>query len=90
MKIGRNEACPCGSGQKYKKCCSAKDAAAQSQALAAEAAARAAAAPAGDEGEAAAPDAEAENAVPARALRTAQWKTKPKGRVAAVARKLGI
>lgn len=23
-KIGRNEACPCGSGKKYKKCCSAK------------------------------------------------------------------
>ena len=24
-KIGRNEPCPCGSGQKYKKCCMAKD-----------------------------------------------------------------
>lgn len=23
MKIGRNEACPCGSGKKYKKCCGA-------------------------------------------------------------------
>lgn len=22
-KIGRNEACPCGSGNKYKKCCGA-------------------------------------------------------------------
>jgi SWIM/SEC-C metal-binding protein len=22
-KIGRNEACPCGSGKKYKKCCGA-------------------------------------------------------------------
>ena len=21
MKIGRNDECPCGSGQKYKKCC---------------------------------------------------------------------
>jgi preprotein translocase subunit SecA len=21
-KIGRNDACPCGSGKKYKKCCS--------------------------------------------------------------------
>ncbi|MEM2760097.1 MAG: SEC-C metal-binding domain-containing protein [Nitrososphaerales archaeon] len=21
VKIGRNEACPCGSGKKYKKCC---------------------------------------------------------------------
>jgi len=25
MKTGRNEACPCGSGKKYKKCCLAKD-----------------------------------------------------------------
>lgn len=25
MKIGRNEPCPCGSGQKYKKCCLEKD-----------------------------------------------------------------
>ncbi len=24
-KIGRNDPCPCGSGQKYKKCCAAKD-----------------------------------------------------------------
>ena len=24
MKTGRNEACPCGSGKKYKKCCEAK------------------------------------------------------------------
>jgi hypothetical protein len=24
-KIGRNDPCPCGSGKKYKKCCSAKD-----------------------------------------------------------------
>ncbi|MCA8990302.1 MAG: SEC-C domain-containing protein, partial [Planctomycetaceae bacterium] len=23
-KIGRNEACPCGSGKKYKKCCGRK------------------------------------------------------------------
>lgn len=23
MKIGRNDPCPCGSGQKYKKCCAA-------------------------------------------------------------------
>jgi uncharacterized protein YecA (UPF0149 family) len=23
-KIGRNEACPCGSGQKYKRCCLGK------------------------------------------------------------------
>jgi len=26
MKIGRNEACPCGSGKKYKKCCLGKNA----------------------------------------------------------------
>ena len=24
VKAGRNEACPCGSGKKYKKCCEAK------------------------------------------------------------------
>lgn len=24
MKIGRNEACPCGSGKKYKRCCADK------------------------------------------------------------------
>lgn len=24
-KTGRNDQCPCGSGQKYKKCCEAKD-----------------------------------------------------------------
>ena len=23
LKIGRNDACPCGSGKKYKKCCGA-------------------------------------------------------------------
>lgn len=25
-KVGRNSPCPCGSGQKYKRCCEAKDA----------------------------------------------------------------
>ncbi|HUT94462.1 MAG TPA: SEC-C metal-binding domain-containing protein, partial [Thermoguttaceae bacterium] len=25
MKAGRNDACPCGSGKKYKTCCLAKD-----------------------------------------------------------------
>ena len=25
MKAGRNDACPCGSGKKYKKCCRAKE-----------------------------------------------------------------
>jgi hypothetical protein len=44
-KIGRNDPCPCGSGQKYKKCCAAKDEAARAAAeLTAQAAARAAAA----------------------------------------------
>jgi hypothetical protein len=42
-KIGRNDPCHCGSGRKYKKCCSAKDDAARSAELAAQAAARAAA-----------------------------------------------
>jgi tetratricopeptide (TPR) repeat protein len=39
-KVGRNDACPCGSGQKYKRCCLPRDEAA-AQAAAAEAAARA-------------------------------------------------
>jgi len=43
-KTGRNDPCHCGSGQKYKKCCSAKDDAARSAELAAQAAARATAA----------------------------------------------
>jgi tetratricopeptide (TPR) repeat protein len=34
-KIGRNDPCPCGSGKKYKRCCLAKHAEAQTQALAA-------------------------------------------------------
>jgi hypothetical protein len=24
-KVGRNEACPCGSGRKYKRCCEVKE-----------------------------------------------------------------
>ena len=24
-KVGRNDACPCGSGRKYKRCCEAKE-----------------------------------------------------------------
>lgn len=40
-KPGRNDPCPCGSGQKYKRCCLAKDQAAESAVLA-QAAARAA------------------------------------------------
>ena len=66
MKIGRNDPCPCGTGQKYKKCCAAKDAAAVSAELAAraaEAAARTA--------EAAAKAAEAEaNGEPVEAVTT--------------------
>jgi hypothetical protein len=33
-KLGRNDPCPCGSGQKYKRCCLPKDQAAASAALA--------------------------------------------------------
>jgi hypothetical protein len=53
-KIGRNDPCHCGSGQKYKKCCLAKDDAARSADLAAQAAqaARAAAEAAAEQGEA--------------------------------------
>ena len=43
MKIGRNDPCHFGSGQKYKKCCVAKDEAAAASERAALAAARAAA-----------------------------------------------
>jgi hypothetical protein len=53
-KIGRNDPCHCGSGQKYKKCCLAKDDAARSAelaALAAEAEAAAAASEAQAEAE---------------------------------------
>ncbi len=41
-KIGRNDPCPCGSGQKYKRCCQPKDEEAASVALKAAAEARAA------------------------------------------------
>lgn len=41
-KPGRNDPCPCGSGQKYKRCCLPKDQAAESEALKAAAEARAA------------------------------------------------
>lgn len=52
MKPGRNDACHCGSGNKYKKCCLAKDDAAKSAELAALAAQAAqAAAEAGEEAE---------------------------------------
>ena len=41
-KPGRNDPCPCGSGQKYKRCCLAKDQEAERAALKAAAEARAA------------------------------------------------
>lgn len=44
MKLGRNDPCHCGSGEKYKKCHLQKDEAAASAARAAEATARATAA----------------------------------------------
>lgn len=52
MKVGRNDPCHCGSGQKYKKCCLAKDDAARSAELASAAAkaAEAAAAAEAEEG----------------------------------------
>ncbi|MGH8271880.1 MAG: SEC-C metal-binding domain-containing protein [Gammaproteobacteria bacterium] len=37
-KPGRNDPCPCGSGQKYKRCCLEKDQAAESKTFAAQAA----------------------------------------------------
>jgi len=39
-KTGRNDPCPCGSGQKYKRCCMAKDQAAEQVILAARGAER--------------------------------------------------
>ncbi len=40
MKLGRNDPCHCGSGNKYKKCCLPKDAAENTAKLVAEAAER--------------------------------------------------
>lgn len=57
MKIGRNDPCHCGSGQKYKRCHLPKDDAARSEELAADLAARTAAA----EAEAAAEAAEGDD-----------------------------
>jgi hypothetical protein len=39
MTTGRNDACPCGSGKKFKKCCFEKEEAARDAKLAAEQAA---------------------------------------------------
>ena len=57
MKLGRNDACYCGSGQKYKKCHAAADDATKSAEFAAQAAARTALAVEAAEAEAAAPPA---------------------------------
>ena len=62
QKIGRNDPCHCGSGLKYKKCCSAKDDAARSAELSAQAAARAQEAAARAEAEAAEAESEAGSA----------------------------
>jgi hypothetical protein len=51
MKLGRNDPCHCGSGQKYKKCHQAEDDAKRSAELQAQAAERAAAAAAAAEKE---------------------------------------
>ena len=49
MKLGRNDVCHCGSGNKYKKCCLPKDDQATSAALTAAAASAAASASASGE-----------------------------------------
>ena len=40
MKVNRNDPCPCGSGKKYKRCCMARDKAAQAERVAWERAAQ--------------------------------------------------
>lgn len=91
MKIGRNDPCHCGSGQKYKKCCNAKDDAARSAELAAQAAERAAtAAAAAAEAEAASEeDKSASGAAPkaARPAPSAQAKPKVHSPASAVVRR---
>jgi hypothetical protein len=66
MKTGRNDPCPCGSGQKYKKCCAGKEAV-QAVEQAAEVAADAATEAA------AAPEAETPDNAPAGRLRSVTW-----------------
>ena len=76
-KIGRNDPCHCGSGQKYKKCHLPKDDAAKSAELAAAAAAAAAAAQAKADAEAeAAEENEGGAAATTAADRTAAARTK--------------
>ncbi len=76
MKIGRNDPCHCGSGQKYKKCHLPKDDAAKSAELAAAAAAAATAAKAKADEEAEAADKEAEAGGGAPAADRAAARTK--------------
>ena len=83
MKIGRNETCPCGSGQKYKKCCSAKDEAAHAEALAKAAAQPATATTAAGE------ESGDEAQKPIQPI-GAQWKTKPKGPLSALKHKRSV
>ena len=71
MKIGRNDPCHCGSGQKYKKCHLPKDDAAKSAELAAAAAAAAVAAKEKADEEAEAADKEGEGGAAAAADRAA-------------------
>jgi hypothetical protein len=66
MKLGRNDPCHCGSGQKYKKCHQAEDDAKKSAELQAQAAARAAAAAAAAEAEGEGEDKEAVTGAPAQ------------------------
>ncbi len=76
-KAGRNDPCPCGSGQKYKRCCATKDAAARSAELLADAEARTAALAAEAEAEAEAQDAGEGAGEPAQD-KTAQRPKRPK------------
>jgi hypothetical protein len=73
MKVGRNDPCHCGSGQKYKKCHLPKDEAAHAAELAAQRAAQAA--PVADAPDA--DDAEAPAAPAAAAARPARTMSAP-------------
>jgi hypothetical protein len=79
MKLGRNDPCHCGSGQKYKKCHLEKDEAARSAELAAAAAAAAAkaAAAAEEEGEGSETDAKKPGARPSHDATQGPPKTTP-------------
>lgn len=84
MKLGRNDACHCGSGKKYKKCHEAADEAKESAELAAiQAKAEAEKAAADAEAEAADPDATA--AAKKAGARTPSHTAKPKERITTAA-----